>query len=164
MQARRRSDVVAEWRKPELRSTDFETERIFAGDGPMIGDRPDRGPLTCPDAWRRDAARSPVGIWDKVSGVTVVISQHATEALAAPNLTGCAADCVGCLNHPVVEPLVISLRMNPTRPRSCAPPVETVVRIMPDVGDVEREPLVSLHPPYHPSNSRLKSDPSRSIF
>ena len=61
-----RSDMVAEWRKPELRSTYFETERIFAGDGPMIGDQPDGGPLKCPDAWRRDAARRPVGIWDKV--------------------------------------------------------------------------------------------------
>ena len=65
MQARR-SYIGAEWRKAEFRSTCFETNRIFAGDGPMIGDQPDGRSLQCADAWRRDAARSPVGIWDKV--------------------------------------------------------------------------------------------------
>jgi len=79
--------------------------------GPMIGDQPDGGPLKWPYAWRRDAARSPVGSGTKSGGLTVVISQYATESLAALNLTGCAADCLACLNHPVVEPLVISLRM-----------------------------------------------------
>src|SRR5262245_50482210 len=34
----------------------------------------------------------------------VVISQHATESLAALDLTGCATDCVASLNHPVLEP------------------------------------------------------------
>jgi hypothetical protein len=110
MQARR-SNVVAELRKPELRSTDFETGRIFAGDGPMIGDQPDGGPLNCPDARYREAAEAPWGSGTRSGGVTVVISQHATESLTALNLTGCAADCVASLNHPVVEPLVISLRM-----------------------------------------------------
>ena len=79
---------------------------------PMIGDQPDGRPLKCADAWR--AVTQPEVLWGsgtKSGGLTVVISQHATESLAALDLTGCAADCVACLNHPVVEPLVISLRM-----------------------------------------------------
>ena len=55
------------------------------------------------------------GSGTKSGDLTVVISQHATESLAALNLTGCAADCVACLDHPVVEPLVISLRMKELR-------------------------------------------------
>jgi hypothetical protein len=64
------------------------------------------------------AVTQPEALWGsgtKSGGLTVVISQYATESLAALNLTGCAADCLACLNHPVVEPLVISLRMKEVR-------------------------------------------------
>jgi hypothetical protein len=60
------------------------------------------------------AVTQPEVLWrsaTKSGGLTVVISQNATESLAALDLTGCGADCVACLNHPVVEPLMISLRM-----------------------------------------------------
>ena len=58
------------------------------------------------------AVMQPDGLWGcgtKSGGLTVVVSQYATESLAALNLTGCAADCVARLNHPIVEALVISL-------------------------------------------------------
>src|SRR4029453_18247646 len=74
-----RSDMVAEWRKPELRSTYFETERIFAGDGPMIGDQPDGGPRKWPYGWGRGAPPNPVGIWDKVrrlDGSNIAVSHR----------------------------------------------------------------------------------------
>ena len=55
----------------------------------MIGDQPDGGSLKCPYAWRRDAARSPVGIWDKVrrlDGSNIAASHRVARATRSHRL------------------------------------------------------------------------------
>jgi hypothetical protein len=49
------------------------------------------------------------GSGTKSGGLTVVISQHATESLAALDLTGSAGHFIARFDQPVVEPLVVSL-------------------------------------------------------